>query len=123
MTGFAVAALLLAVSGVYGVVAYIVGQRTKEVGIRMALGSSQSSVLWLMLRLGLAPVAFGVVLGIGLAYWGGRYLTSLLYGVAVTDPVNVASMIGALSIVAVTATLIPAWRATRVSPSVALRGD
>lgn len=123
MAGFALAALVLAVSGVYGVVAYVVGQRTREIGIRMALGSSRRAVLWLMLRLGLAPVGAGIVLGVALAYWGGRYLTSLLYGLSVVDPVNVLGMIAALALVASAATFVPAMRATRVSPTTALRSD
>jgi ABC-type antimicrobial peptide transport system permease subunit len=118
---FGALALLLAGVGVYGVVAYTVSRRTREVGIRMALGAERSRVLAMMLwhggRLAIAGVAIGTVAAIGV----GRVLESLLYGVSTTDPLAFAAAAGVLLLAAVAANLLPALTAARIDPMRALR--
>ena len=123
MKAFAVLALVLAAVGIYGVIAYTVGQRTREIGIRIALGAQRESVLALVLRRALAPVAVGVVLG-GIAAASLTGLArSLLYGLNPHDPATFTLMAGVLAIAAVLAMLIPATRATRIDPIVAFRQE
>jgi putative ABC transport system permease protein len=116
MAGFGLTALLLAVVGLYGVMAYTVTQRSKEIGVRMALGATRGSVLGLVLREG-GPVV-GVGLGIGLvgAFGLSRVLESMLFGVGSRDPGVFATVPLALAVVAAVAMLIPARRAARVDP-------
>lgn len=120
---FAVIALLLASIGIYGVTAHAVGQRTQEVGLRMALGAQRSDVLALILRQHLRPAVIGVVLGLAGALALARYLQSMVYGVGTTDPVTLVAMGLTLLIVAAAACWIPAQRATRVDALVALRNQ
>ena len=115
------AALLLALVGIYGVVSYIATERTHEVGIRMALGAGSGDVRRLFLRHGLVLTAIGSVLGIGTAVLLTPIMSSLLYGVAPTDPVTYAVVAAVLAAVTLVATYLPARRASRVSPIVALR--
>jgi predicted permease len=116
-------ALLLALVGVYGVVSYIAAQRTYEAGIRMALGAESSDVLALFLRHGLALTFAGLVLGIGAAMLLTPIMAALLYGVAPTDPVTYAGVAIVLGTVTLLATYLPARRASRVQPIVALRSQ
>jgi predicted permease len=118
---FAAIGLLLALIGVYGVIAFRVARRTQEVGIRMAIGAPRAEILRMILRQGMLPVAVGAVLGIGGALAIGRALTSQLYGVKPTDPLTFGAAIGLLAIVATLACYFPAKRATRVDPVIALR--
>jgi putative ABC transport system permease protein len=120
---FAGLAGLLAALGVYGVVSYVVQQRTTEIGVRIALGASRRDVLQLMLGQGMRPVAAGV--GIGLAgAWGlSRGLSALLYGVTPGDVVSYSTAAAMLMFAALFATLVPARRAVAVDPAIALRGD
>lgn len=120
---FAAIALLLATLGIAGVVAYSVGQRTREIGLRIALGASRGSILLLVLREGLLYAGLGVAAGVGLALGLTRLMGSMLYGVQATDTVTFGGVIGVVGMVAAVASLLPAYRATRVDPMVALRNE
>jgi len=120
---FALIALLLATIGIYGVTSHAVGQRTQEVGIRMAMGAARRDVLRLMLVQHLRPALIGLVIGLAGALALSRFLHSLLFGVGATDPATFALVAVVLLIVAAGACWIPARRATRVDPVVALRTD
>jgi ABC-type antimicrobial peptide transport system permease subunit len=118
---FAGAALLLAVVGMYGVMAYSVAQRTGEIGVRMALGASPSNVLRLVLGQGLWTTAAGITVGILGSFALTRTMESLLFGLSPTDPVTFAGVALLLAFVALLASYLPARRAMRVDPMVALR--
>jgi putative ABC transport system permease protein len=118
---FAVLALVLAISGIYGVISYSVSQRTQEIGIRMALGAQGADVLRLVLGQFMRLTLVGVVIGLVGAYALTRLMTSLLFGVTPTDVTTFVLVSISLSFVALVACLIPARRATRVDPLVALR--
>jgi putative ABC transport system permease protein len=120
---FAGLALVLAAVGVYGVVSYTVNQRTHEIGIRMALGAQGEDVLGLVLRQGMALVLIGLVLGLFGAVAATRQLESMVYGVSTKDPWTFAIVALALAAVALAANFLPARRATRVDPLVALRQE
>ncbi|MGB2987851.1 MAG: ABC transporter permease [Phycisphaerae bacterium] len=118
---FAVLALVLAVVGVYGVLSYAVAERTHEIGVRMALGAHSRHVLHLVLRQGLTLTATGLGIGLALSLAGTRALSSLLYGIGAVDPVTFISVFLLLGGVALLACYLPARRATRIDPMVALR--
>ncbi len=120
---FASVALLLASIGIYGVMSYSVAQRSHELGIRMALGAARANVLRLVMRQGMTLVIIGLALGIGGAIGVTRLLESQLFGVNPTDPATFAIVALVLGSVALVATLVPALRATRVDPLVALRQE
>lgn len=123
MTVFAAIAALLTAVGIYGVLAYLVDQRRREFGIRMALGAQASDVVGLVLLQGSLPVGVGLICGIGGAFAVTRYLNSLLYNVSSTDPLVFSSIAGGLILIALLAMSIPALRATRVDPIEALRDE
>ncbi|MDQ6893083.1 MAG: ABC transporter permease [Acidobacteriota bacterium] len=120
---FALTALLLAVAGVYGVVAYAVAQRTREIGVRMALGAKSPDVLALILRQGLTTALIGVAIGVVGSFATARTIQSLLFDVKPTDPLTFIAVAASLIGVAGLACYIPARRATKVDPMVALRYD
>ncbi len=120
---FAVLALVLAALGIYGVVSYAVGQRTRELGIRMALGANGGRVLRLVLGQYARLAAVGVAAGVLLALAASRAVGGLLFGVAGTDPLTYGAVALALGAVALVASLVPARRATRIDPIIALRHD
>jgi putative ABC transport system permease protein len=120
---FAVLALALSAVGIYGVMSYLVSQRAREIGIRMALGSSRSDVVRLIASDGMQLVALGVVTGLVAAVALARALRSLLYGVTSHDPATMLAVPALLALVALVACLVPARRASRIDPLVALRQE
>jgi ABC-type antimicrobial peptide transport system permease subunit len=118
---FAAAALLLAAVGLYGVVAFFVALRTQEIGVRMAIGAQRSDVLRLVLGEAARMAAFGVIIGIGASLAITRLLSSLLFGISATDPLTYIGVAILLSVVALAASFVPAYRAMRVDPVTALR--
>ena len=114
-------ALMLTAIGIYGLVAYSVAQRTREVGIRMALGARKSDVLKLILAKGLTLVAWGTGFGLIGCYWLSRLVSTQLYGIKPNDPATLVAVAAVLLVVALLASYIPARRATKVDPLVALR--
>jgi len=120
---FAGLALLLAAIGLYGVLSYAVQQRTREIGVRMALGASASSVARMMVTRGMLLTGAGVTLGLGAAWAATRGIQKLLYGVSAFDPLTYAGVAALLSIVALAACWIPSARAARVDPIVVLREE
>ncbi|MPZ16919.1 MAG: FtsX-like permease family protein [Luteitalea sp.] len=116
-------ALLLGVVGIYGVIAYIATQRTREIGIRMALGAQTGDVRRLFLRHGLVLTMIGIALGSGAAMLLTRVMSALLFGVGPTDPVTYVAVGASLTVVTLVATYLPARRASRIDPIIALRSD
>jgi putative ABC transport system permease protein len=123
LSAFGAIAGFIAAIGIYGVLAYLVSQRTKEIGIRMALGAPQTSVLVLVLRRGVAIIAIGVTAGVLGALGLTRYLTSMLYGITAFDAATYAVVGAAFTAVALLASYLPARRATHIDPLAALRHD
>jgi ABC-type antimicrobial peptide transport system permease subunit len=105
----------------YGIIAYGVSRRTREIGVRMALGAAQRNVLRLILKQGMALVAVGLLIGLGAALATGRLLTRILYGVSATDPMSIAGAALVLLVVALAACYLPARAASRLDPLAALR--
>jgi predicted permease len=120
---FGTMGLVLGTLGIYGVLAYLVTQRTREIGVRVALGARPSSVLGMIVGRGLRLAGLGVVIGIAAALALTRVMQGVLYGVTATDPLTFVGVAVALLAVAAAASWIPAWRATKVDPLVALRAE
>jgi predicted permease len=122
-TGLSALALLLAATGIYGVVAFAIGRRRREVGIRMALGANRRSVCGLVLWQGMKPVLMGGVIGLVLAAIASQLIRAMLYGVSPLDPIAFASTCAVLGVVALIAMAVPVRQALRVDPAVTLRCD
>jgi putative ABC transport system permease protein len=120
---FAAAGLLLAAVGIYGVVSFLVAQRKRELAIRVAVGASVADVLWLVLKEGVTMAAIGASIGL-LGVWAAqKLLNGLLFGISAVDPVTFAGAALFLLTVVMIACWVPAWRASRVDPCVALRAE
>jgi predicted permease len=119
----ALVSLLLGTVGVYGVVSYVVSQRTREIGVRIALGASTGKVTTMVLRFGAVLAGVGVVVGVGAAFGLTRLMTGLLYGVSAVDPTTFAAVALCLAAVTLVASYLPARRASRVDPMEALRAE
>ena len=118
---FALAALLLAMVGVFGVLAYSVAQRTREIGVRVALGATRGTILKMVLGQGLITVAIGLAIGLAGSLLLTRTMRSMLFEVSPNDPLTIAGITLLLLLIAMLASYIPARRATRVDPMIALR--
>jgi ABC-type antimicrobial peptide transport system permease subunit len=120
---FGVLALLLSLVGLYGVMSFVVTQRTREIGIRLALGAQRSATLWLVLRDAMVMIITGGALGLPAAWILGRLVESQLYDVKPTDPIAIGAAVAVLCSAALGAALIPARRASALNPTDALRVD
>ena len=120
---FAGIALLLASLGLYGVLSYVVLQRSRELGLRMALGATAGSVVRIVVTRGLLLTGAGLAIGLGLAWALTRTLQNLLYGVSAGDPSTFAAVVALLGTIALVASYLPARRASRLDPIAVLRGD
>jgi predicted permease len=118
---FGILATVLAVIGLYGVMAYTVARRTREIGVRMALGARPGDVIWLVMREVLTLVSAGIAIGLAASWGANRVISSQLYGVSANDPLTIVAASGLLFTVALLAGYVPARRATRVNPTLALR--
>jgi ABC-type antimicrobial peptide transport system permease subunit len=121
--GFAGLALLLAAIGTYGVLSYMVAERRREIGIRMALGADQASVLTQVMKHGLVLTTIGIIVGLAGAFVLNRLIASLLFGVRPTDPTTLVAVVATITLVAAAACWLPAWRASRVDPNVVLKDE
>jgi ABC-type antimicrobial peptide transport system permease subunit len=117
---FGALALLLASLGLYGTISYGISRRVAELGLRMALGADRGMVLWLVLREALTLVVIGALIGLPLAFMAGRAMSKLLFGVGAADPVSFGLGAATLLVVAAVAAYLPAHRASRIEPMVAL---
>jgi putative ABC transport system permease protein len=122
-TVFAVSALLLASVGIYGVLAFTVASRTREIGVHMAMGATRRRVLGLVLQQGMTCAGSGVLLGLVGAFAAARLIATLLFDVPARDPLTFAAVGGAVTLVALLASTIPALRAVRIDPTIAMRAE
>jgi putative ABC transport system permease protein len=120
---FGVVAILLAAVGIYGVVAYAVSERRGEMATRLALGATPGSVFWLVMKQGTTLALAGIGIGLAIAYLSGQIVASQIYAIRASDPLMLAAAIILVAGIAAVATMIPAWRASRLSPSGVLRAD
>jgi putative ABC transport system permease protein len=120
---FGIVALMLAAVGIYGVLSYTVTERTREIGVRAALGATRVDIVALIIGQGLTLTGIGVVIGIGGALAASRALISMLYGISFFDPITYFEVIGLIACIAGIACSAPAWRAAHVDPSISLRAE
>jgi putative ABC transport system permease protein len=121
VSSFSGVALFLSAVGLYGILAYSVSQRKREIGVRITLGANRSNILRLVMRQGLKLIVFGLVVGIAASLVLVRFIENILFGVSGSDPVSLALAVGVLGFAALLACLLPALRATRINPITALR--
>lgn len=120
---FAGLALVLALAGVYGVLAYSIARRTSELAVRIALGAEHLGILWLVVAQGMRPVMAGAAVGLAATYWSSQLVSSLLFEVRPHDPATYATVVGVLRAVAALACYVPARRVLRLDPAIALRTE
>jgi ABC-type antimicrobial peptide transport system permease subunit len=120
---FGMLALVLAAVGIYAVVSYDVGQRTREMGVRLALGAREADVGRLVVRDGVRVIVFGAIIGIAVVLLGAKFVAPLLYQTSARDPFVITGVSATLVVVAIAACIVPAWRAMRVDAAVALRSE
>jgi putative ABC transport system permease protein len=120
---FAVTALVVAAIGIYGVMAYFVSQRVREIGIRMALGARRSDVLRLVVSRGMVLAMIGAVIGVAASLMAAQLISGMLFGVSPHDPLTIAAFVAVLALAALAANYVPAHRAAKVDPMIALRYD
>ena len=123
LVAFATVAMLLALVGVYGVMSYAVSQRTREIGVRIALGADRQDVVWMVVGHGMMLAGIGIAAGLAAAAAGTQLMQDLLFGVTATDPFTFALAAAALGLASLVAAYVPAWRAARVAPATALRTE
>jgi hypothetical protein len=123
LSAFSALSVLLACVGIYGVLAYAVSQRTREIGVRMALGARPVRILWLIVGSGARMAAVGLVSGIAGALTASRVIETLLFGIGPRDVTTFVFVIVVLAVIGLAAAAVPAFRASRVDPTLALRGD
>jgi putative ABC transport system permease protein len=116
-------AILLAAVGIYGVVAYAVSERRGEMATRLALGATPGSVFWLVMKHGTILAATGTVIGLAVAFLSGQIVASQIYAIRASDPLMLAAAVLVVAAITTVATMIPAWRASRVAPSGVLHAD
>jgi putative ABC transport system permease protein len=120
---FAIAALVLATAGIYGVLAGSVAERTREIGVRSALGASRANTIGLIVRQGMMLASLGILIGLVGSTVASQAITAMLFGVSSLDPITYIGVVGLLVAVSATACSVPAWRAARVDPAVTLRAE
>jgi putative ABC transport system permease protein len=123
ITGFALLALILCASGIYGIISFTTSQRTREIGVRMALGADAPMIRRMVLREGSVVIAIGLIVGLAAALVSSRFLQTLLFEIRPSDPVTMAGVSIGLGLVGLAACYVPARRATRIDPLTALRTD
>jgi putative ABC transport system permease protein len=123
LTGFGALALVLAIVGIYGVLSYAVSRRTQEIGIRLALGATRADVLRLVVGQGVILTIVGLAIGLAGSYAAGRVLAAMLFQISPRDPATFGVLAALLGGVAVLASAVPGWRATRIDPITALRSE
>jgi ABC-type antimicrobial peptide transport system permease subunit len=120
---FAIAALLLSLVGIYGVLSFVTSQRTQEIGIRMALGANRGNVMWMVLRQACMLALLGVAIGLPLAFFAGRFAKDQLIRTSQHDPIALIAAICVLPLLAIAGTLLPARRAAAIDPAKAIRAE
>jgi putative ABC transport system permease protein len=120
---FAIAALVLAAAGIYGVLAGSVAERTREIGVRSALGASRADIVGLVVRQGMMLTLVGIAIGLAGAVMASRAIAAMLFSVSRLDPATYGGVVVLLGVVAAMAAAVPAWRAARVDPAITLRAE
>jgi ABC-type antimicrobial peptide transport system permease subunit len=123
LSAFAAVALLLAMAGIYGVLAYAVARRTAEIGVRVALGATPQNILRLIVGQGMRPILLGIAAGLAGAFWLSRFVAGLLFGIEAADPLTFAGVAAIVTLTALAACCVPALRALRINPVTALREE